>query len=159
MENINKFIGVINEMADFFDKFQLLEKEKLEAVANNNIRKLEECMRREQAEILVLRGLEKKQTEIQKVLGYEGRTFKEIIDLVPELNKDELEIMYSRLSDSLDKFRVITESVKKAIDENLNMIDNMLGEIVNSKKDSNGREANDENRTKKSNHSFTSKKV
>jgi len=159
MENINKFIGVIREMADFFDEFQLLEKEKLEAVTNNNIRKLEECMRKEQAEILILRGLEKKQTEIQKVLGYEGRTFKEIIGLIPETNKDELETIYFRLSDSLERFTGTTESVKKAIDANLHIIDNMLGEMVNSKKQSNGREAVDGNKTKKSNYSFTSKKV
>lgn len=159
METINKFINVIKEMADFFDEFQLIEREKLEAVANNNIRKLEECMRKEQAEILVLRGLEKKQIEIQRVLGYEGLTFKEIIGLIPEANKNELEIIYSRLSDSLEKFTVTTESVKEAIDENLHIIDNVLGKMVSIKKESNGREAGDENRKNKPNHSFTSKKV
>jgi len=159
MENINKFINVIKEMADFFDEFQLIEREKLEAVANNNIRKLEECMKKEQAEILVLRGLEKKQTEIQKILGYEGRTFKEIIGLIPETNKNELEIIYSRLSDSLERFRATTDSVKKVIDINLSTIEDILGEMVNSKKQSKGREATDENKTKKPSYSFTSKKV
>ncbi|MGB5822839.1 MAG: flagellar export chaperone FlgN [Proteocatella sp.] len=155
METINKFIDVIGEMSEFFDGFQLLEKEKLEAVRSNNIRKLEECMKKEQAEILALRGLEKKQTAIQKTLGYEGLTFKAIIDLVPGMKKDELEIMYSRLSNSLEIFTKTTDSVKKAIDTNLSTIDDML----DVKKESNGREAVDGNKTKKSNHSFTSKKV
>lgn len=159
MENISKFISVTGEMADFFDAFQLLEKEKLEAVAKNNIRKLEECMKKEQAEILVLRGLERKQAEIQKAMGYEGLTFKELIALASNENKYELEIVYSRLSSALERFTSTTESVKSAIDENLGIIDMTLRNLVNIKKHSNGKEAVDEDKTKKSSHGFTSKKV
>lgn len=159
MENIDKFKVVIQEMIEFFEQFQALEKAKLEAVSRNDILYLEECMKKEQAEILVLRGLERKQIEVQKELGFENATFREIIDLVPVEQKAELEAMYKQLSNSIDIFRSTTEGIKKSIELNLYAIENALNKMVENKKHSNGKEALDGSNEPKKNHSFTSKKV
>ena len=74
MENMDRFISLMKEMTQFFDAFQLIEKQKLEAAASNDILRLEEIMKKEQAEILVLRGLERKQQEIQSQMGFTGLT-------------------------------------------------------------------------------------
>lgn len=159
MENIDKFKVVIQEMIEFFEQFQALEKAKLEAVSRNDILYLEECMKKEQAEILVLRGLERKQIEVQKELGFENATFREIIDLVPVEQKAELEAMYKQLSNSIDIFKSTTEGIKKSIELNLYAIENALNKMVENKKHSNGKEALDGSNEPKKNHSFTSKKV
>lgn len=159
MENIDKFVEVIQEMIDFFEQFQTLEKVKLESVRDNDIIKLEECMKKEQAEILVLRGLERKQAQIQKELGFENATFREILELVPVERKAELETMYNNLSNSLDIFKSTTEGIKKTIELNMYAIDNALKKMVENKKHSNGKEALDGSNEPKKNHSFTSKKV
>lgn len=159
MENIDKFVEVIQEMIDFFEQFQILEKVKLEAVRDNDIIKLEECMKKEQAEILVLRGIERKQAQIQKELGFENATFREIIELVPLERKAELETMYNKLSNSLDIFKSTTEGIKKTIEINLYSIENAMQKLVNEKKHSNGKEALDGSNVSSKNHSFTSRKV
>lgn len=159
MENIDKFIEVIQEMIIFFRQFQLLEKAKLKAVSKNDIIQLEECMKKEQAEILTLRGLEKKQAQIQKDLGFETATFREIIELAPLEKKAELEAMHKELSNSLEVFKSTTESIKKTIELNLYSIDNALKRIIENKKYSKGKELLDESKEPKKNPSFTSKKV
>lgn len=159
MKNIDKFIEVIQEMIEFFEQFQVLEKAKLEAVSRNDIIYLEECMKKEQAEILVLRGLERKQLEVQKELGFENATFREIIELSPVEDQAQLEAMYNELSNSIDIFKSTTEGIKKSIELNLYAIDNALKKMVENKKHSNGKEALDGSNEPKKNHSFTSKKV
>lgn len=83
-------------------------------------------MKKEQAEILVLRGLERKQQEIQSQMGFTGLTFREMIDRAPEQEKAELEKAYSRLSDSLRSFPEDYPEVKQAIDLNLHVIQKVL---------------------------------
>jgi len=129
MENMDNFTSLIKEMTEFFDAFQLIEKNKLQAAASNDILELEELMKKEQAEILVLRGFERKQQEIQAQMGCQGLTFKEIIAKAPESDRPELENVYSRLSDSLDLFQKTTQSVKQAIDINLHAIQKALQKV------------------------------
>ena len=129
MENMDRFISLMKEMTQFFDAFQLIEKQKLEAAASNDILRLEEIMKKEQAEILVLRGFERKQQEIQAQMGCSGLTFREMIDRAPEQEKAELENLYSRLSESLDLFQKTTQSVKQAIDLNLHAIHKALEKV------------------------------
>ncbi|WP_028829245.1 flagellar export chaperone FlgN [Proteocatella sphenisci] len=148
MENMDRFTSLIKEMTEFFDAFQLIEKEKLQAAASNDILRLEELMKKEQAEILVLRGFERKQQEIQADMGCEGLTFKEIIEKAPESGRAELENVYSRLSDSLDLFQKTTQSVKQAIDINLHEIQKVLQKVKKK-----------ETKPTKGTRSFTSRKV
>lgn len=129
MENMDRFISLMKEMTQFFDAFQLIERQKLEAAASNDILRLEEIMKKEQAEILVLRGLERKQQEIQAQMGCSGLTFREMIDRAPEQERAELENLYSRLSESLDIFQKTTQSVKQAIDLNLHAIHKALEKV------------------------------
>lgn len=129
MENMDRFISLMKEMTQFFDAFQLIEKQKLEAAASNDILRLEEIMKKEQAEILVLRGLERKQQEIQAQMGCSGLTFREMIDRALEQEKADLEKAYSRLSESLDLFQKTTQSVKQAIDLNLHAIHKALEKV------------------------------
>lgn len=159
MENIDKFKAVVQEMIDFFEQFQLLEKEKLDAVSRNDIIELENCMKKEQAEILLLRGLERKQARIQKELGFENATFREIIDLATVDQKPELEAMYKQLLNSLETFKSTTEGIKKTIELNLYAMENAIQKMVENKKHSNGKEALDGSKESKQNHSFTSRKV
>ena len=159
MENIDKFIEVIQEMINFFEQLQAIEKAKLEAVSKNDIIQLEECMKKEQAEILVLRGLERKQAQIQKDLGFETATFREIIELAPLEKQAQLKAMQKELSNSLEEFKSTKDGIKKTIELNMYAIDNALQRMVENKKHSNGKEALDGSNEPKQNHSFTSKKV
>ena len=57
---MDQFVQVIKEMISLFEGFLPLEQEKLKAVQENKLTVLEDCMTREQAVVLKLRGLEKK---------------------------------------------------------------------------------------------------
>lgn len=123
---MKQFEQVIHEMIEVFDQFLPLEQEKLKAVSENNLTVLEDCMNQEQAVVLKLRGLEKKREDAQKQLGWAGKTFREIIELVPDEKQVEYRQLFEQLTNSMNMFQEANESALDTITVNLRRIDNTL---------------------------------
>lgn len=123
---MKQFEQVIHEMIRVFDQFLPLEREKLQAVSENNLTLLEDCMNREQAVVLKLRGLERKREDAQKQLGWQGKTFREIIELVPGEKQTEYRHLFEQLTHSMNMFQEANDSAMDTIAVNLRRIDNTL---------------------------------
>lgn len=63
MYHIDDFIAFIKELIQFFDELTQVEKTKLQAAIQNDIPTLEDCMKKEQVELLKFRGMEKTQAD------------------------------------------------------------------------------------------------
>ncbi len=124
--DVKKFKEVIWELMTFFDELTALEDEKLRAIAENNLKKLEECMSREQVAIMQLKVLEKHRAQIQAQGGYEGLSFRELLTKLPEEDRTELGMLYNQLADKLIHFNTIADSVRTSIEANLYSIDAIL---------------------------------
>ena len=133
MFNINDFESNIKDLIVFFEEMSDVEKEKLKAVTENNILLLEECMNKEQANILRLRGLDKKREQIQSALSFEKLSFKEIIQLLPEENKTEMNALLNELSLAVSLYKKYSENAKTAIEVNLHSIDHILEHMKHQK--------------------------
>ena len=81
MENNAKLRDILIETNSFLKEITDLEKKKFDFVLKNNISRVEECMKSEQAMMLKLRGLDRKREAVQKELGFENMSFKEIIEI------------------------------------------------------------------------------
>ncbi|MDO4711401.1 MAG: flagellar export chaperone FlgN [Peptostreptococcaceae bacterium] len=129
MENKIRFKEIILELTEFFDELTGLEKIKLDAISENNMKLLEECMSKEQVGIMRLRVLEKHRDEIQQKMGLGGLSFREIVARFDGEEKEELERMYYELADALTLFNHTADSAKNAIESNLYSIEAILARL------------------------------
>ena len=84
MNDFSQFTEIIKEFIALFDNLIPIEQEKLDAAVKNRITFVEDCMHKEQAAVLKLRGLEQRREAEQKRLGMEGYTFRQILEHVPD---------------------------------------------------------------------------
>ncbi len=155
MNDFSNFIKLIEDYIVLFDNLIPIEQEKLDAAVKNQVTFIEDCMHKEQAAVLQLRGLEQKREAEQKRLGMDNYTFKEILAHAPE-EAAALEPLFDRLSERVRSFRSISDSAKDIIEVNLHVIQSALASDTSGKDtySASGRKKNNDNK----NH-FTSRSV
>ena len=85
MNDFTDYGKIIEEFITLFDNLIPIEQEKLDAAVKNQVTFIEDCMHREQAAVLQLRGLEQKREAEQRRLGMEGYSFRQILCLTSYL--------------------------------------------------------------------------
>lgn len=156
MDKFSNFIAIIEEFIEFFDGLISIEQEKLDAATKNQVTFVEECMHKEQAAILRLRGLEQRREKEQEQLGMTGYTFRQILECAPPDAVDTLSPLFDQLSDQVRMMQSLSDSAKDIIEVNLHMIQSSLS------KKAPGGETYSSSGTKKNNNSqkhFTSRSV
>ncbi len=126
MHNLNDFKTVVGDLISLLEEFNKLETEKLDAVQRNLVTFVEESMKKEQAAIMKLRGLDKKRESIQKDLGWEGMSFQQILSQVNDVEKEEFRPLFNQLNSSLQQFLATKDSAEKALEINLHHINKLL---------------------------------
>ena len=89
-----------------------------------------------------LRVLEKHRAEIQKDLGVEKLSFREIIDNLEGEVKDEILELYQKLANKLTLFNHTADRTKTAIEANLYSIDAILERLRQKNNHTEGQEKN-----------------
>lgn len=124
---MNDFIAVIEDMIQLFQDLVSVEQVKLEAAKKNRVTYVEDCMNKEQAAILKLRGLDKKREDCQEQLGMKGDTFQQILSKVSEDDsRNRLKELFDRLSRQVRLFQEISDAARTMIELNLHMIDKAI---------------------------------
>lgn len=126
MHNLNDFKTVAGDLISLLEEFNKMETEKLDAVQHNRVTFVEESMKKEQAAIMKLRGLDKKRESIQKDLGWEGMSFQQILSQVNDVEREELRPLFEQLNRSLKQFQATKDSAQKALEINLHHINQLL---------------------------------
>lgn len=126
MDEFSNFVKLIEEFIDFFEELIPVEQNKLDAAVNNRVSFVEECMHKEQAAVLRLRGLDQKREKEQERLGMAGCTFRQILEKVPEETAAVLKPLFDRLSEQVRMLQSITDNSKDIIEVNLHTIQSAL---------------------------------
>lgn len=126
MHNLNDFKIVVGDLILLLEAFNKTEAEKLEAVQQNRVTFVEESMKKEQAAIMKLRGLDKKRESIQKDLGWEGMSFQQILSQVNDVEREDLRPLFEELNRSLKQFQDTKDSAQQALEINLHHINKQL---------------------------------
>lgn len=132
MKDFSAFIDIIKEFIQLFESLISIEQTKLDASVKNRVSFVEDCMNKEQAAVLHLRGLEQKREKAQKQLGMENLTFREILENAPSEAADVLRPMFDKLSFQVRTFQALSESAKESIEINLHMLQKQA-EVTNQK--------------------------
>lgn len=122
MEKYTEFCSLIEEFLELFDELTAVEQKKLDAAVKNQVTFVEECMKKEQAFVLQLRGLEQRRESQQEALGMKALTFREILEKVPSEVQEKLQPLFQELSKKVRDFQSINENAKDAITINLHKI-------------------------------------
>ena len=123
MENFNAFCAVLESHISLFEGLMSVETQKLSAIAGNDIDKLDQHMKSEQAYALELRGLDAKREMIQAKLGCAGLPLNQIIEKSEGERKKKLLALYLNLKDRIEDLDATIACTKKFIELHLNSID------------------------------------
>ena len=69
MHDLSAFRELIRQFIELFDRMLPLEQSKLEVVSRNQVALLEDIIKKEQAEIMALRGLDQRRERMQEELA------------------------------------------------------------------------------------------
>ena len=119
MHDLSAFRELIRQFIELFDRMLPLEQSKLEVVSRNQVALLEDIIKKEQAEIMALRGLDQRRERMQEELGWKDLTFQEILRRLPEEERPD------ELAARVTQFQSVTESSKTIMEVNLHAINQM----------------------------------
>ena len=126
MNDFTAFSKIIEEFIALFDHLIPIEQEKLDAAVKNRVTFVEDCMHKEQAAVLQLRGLEQKREAEQKRLGMGDYTFRQILEHVPDEAGKVLNPLFDQLAERVRTFQSINNSARDIIEVNLHVIQTAL---------------------------------
>lgn len=116
---------IILELIGIFQELLPIEKTKMGAAADYNVALMEECMKKEQAAILQIKGLDRKREELLADNGWEGKTFRQILEELPEESRKELQPLFYKLEEEIQAFCSVNENANEIIKTNLHVVDSM----------------------------------
>jgi len=126
MGKIYDFFKLVAELTGLLKILKVIEENKLSAITEKSLTKLDACINDEQVQIMKLRGLEKKREQLQNELGFGNLTFRQIIENLQGDEKKEAKELFYSLQKATDDFKTINKSVKTALEVNLYSIDSAL---------------------------------
>lgn len=126
MDHYTDFVSLIRDFIDLFQSLTAVEQQKLDAAVANDLSILEDCMKKEQAFVLRLRGLEQQRDTLQRELNMENLKFREILSRVPDEVNEELTPLFQELSEKVRMFQSVNASAQDAISVNLHKIQSVL---------------------------------
>lgn len=126
MHKLSDFQELIRQFIELFERMIPLEQSKLEVVSRNQVTQLEDIIKKEQAEIMALRGLDQKRERIQEELGWKDMTFQEILERLPEEQRPDMKRLFDELATHVTTFQSVTESSRTIMEVNLHAINQMV---------------------------------
>ncbi len=130
MSHTEELLKVLEDTTRFLQELSIVEEEKFQAAMKNHILTLEECIKKEQAFVLRSKGLDLKRTSIQKAMGAETLTLKQIIETVDGEDKASLQAAFTELQKTLTDYQEIYHRAKTAIEVNLYRVNKQLEQMT-----------------------------
>lgn len=123
---MEEFQKVIRELTELFTEMTTVATIKLNAARNKQLSALEECMTKEQASSLRLKGLDKSREEKQEQLGYGGMSFQQILECAPEDQREELLALFDGLSREIQMYQQVSEDAACIIEVNARQLQKQI---------------------------------
>ncbi len=113
---MNNLIDIVKNLTEVFNELTQIANSKLQAAKDNRLSVIDDCMTKEQAIILRLKGLEVKREAAMEELGFAGLSFREILEKVEPKDKEEYALVFEELSRAIQMFQLINDEVIVMLD-------------------------------------------
>ena len=130
MNHTQELLKVLEDTTRFLQEISIVEEEKFQAAMKNHILTLEDCIKKEQALVLRSKGLELKRSAVQKAMGAETLTLKQIIEAAEEADRAPLQAAFAELEKALHTYQEIYHRAKTAIEVNLYRVNKQLEQMT-----------------------------
>ncbi|WP_312643752.1 flagellar export chaperone FlgN [Hydrogenoanaerobacterium sp.] len=109
MNSRQELLDFLYEYAGFFSEMEQTETQKLDNLLSRQLERIEHSISMQQAMDKRLQNLEKRRADLQTKLGFDGMSFKNIIEEFPEENRAELSRLFERIENSLDNIKFLNQ--------------------------------------------------
>ena len=99
MTAFEEFCKTLHHLSNVVEKLTQIENEKATAAAQKQHSIIDPLLRKEQPLVLSLRGAEKQRTEQAAALGWEGLTFRQILDTADAEQREALSPLFAELQE------------------------------------------------------------
>ncbi len=99
------FVGFMEEYTDFLERMVADENEKLAALSSRELKRIEHSITVSQANAKQLDNYEAKRIALQSGAGFDGMSFRELLDAVPEEQRGPLKWLFARFERSVSEIR------------------------------------------------------
>ena len=132
MNHTEQLLKNLKETSAFLKEISVVEEEKFQAAMKNHILVIEDCIKKEQALLLRSKGLEMKREQLQKAMGAEHMTLRQIIEAAAPEEKAPLQAAFDELTANIKTYQSIHQRAKTAIEVNLHRINKELEKMTGS---------------------------
>lgn len=122
MSNYNDLLTQLEKYTILFQELTAIQQKKLTAAQEFNMEDLDECMKTEQADTLLLRGYDKKRLKLQDELDFHDMTISQIIPLVPQEYQYSFTKAHRELNDAYSIYKETADSTKRMIEINIHRL-------------------------------------
>lgn len=119
MGQLEQFIEFLKEYTIFFEETEKKQEEKLAALTEGDLDKIEETIVMQQALDKQMQNMEERRLKLFESLGASDRTFKEIISGAEGKDREELRALYERLDASIGNIRFLNQKCMKTAESAL----------------------------------------
>ena len=111
----DEFAEVLKQLTEAVDILTQMEVQKAHAAANSQHNLIAGFLNPEQAQILKLRGLEQKRTRLAQTRGWEGLTFRQILEQPENSQKECLSPLFAQLEAGVKRLTDTRTSADRVI--------------------------------------------
>lgn len=130
MTALEEFRKTLRQLSDVVEQLARIEDEKGAAAAEKRHDALDPLMRKEQPLILSLRGLEKQRMEQAAALGWEGLTFRQILEVADTEQKKALSPLFTELQEGTGHLKQTRETADRMLRTRLRELEIMTAELA-----------------------------
>lgn len=123
-----EYLKVLEDTGACLAKLTELAEEKLAVVRKDDLIKLDEIMKKEQAQALALRGLENKREKLMKELGLADTRLSELVGKYPAALQDQAKKTTDALSEAYSRYRTAADTARALLESNLRDVEKVIEE-------------------------------
>lgn len=123
------YLQLLRELCGVLNTLTGIEQEKTRAVRNDDLAGLNECMKKEQALTMALRGYDRKRETALESLGLTGVPLSRLAARAPERHRTETRELAEELRLRYSQFRGAAEVARDTLECNLHQIEGFLQKL------------------------------
>lgn len=120
------YVQLLRELEQTLRDLTALQPEKIAAVRAHDLEVLNDCMKREQAASLALRGLEQKRANMAKALGVDGVPIRQVAGHCPESCRGDLSHAVESLIRRGQELRSAQDAARAVVESDLRRVNGEL---------------------------------
>ena len=130
MTALEEFCKTLRQLSGIAEQLTCIEDEKATATAEKQHNLIDPLLRREQPLVLSLRGLEKQRIEQAAALGWEGLTFRQILDIAKPEQKEVLSPLFAELHEKTNRLMQTRETSDRMIRTRLRELEFVTAQLA-----------------------------